>query len=225
MKQLRRIMWGIVLVVIGVVYALNALEVTDIDIFFKGWWTLFIIVPSFISMITDKNKTVGIIGFVIGLIFLLSARELIDLRMVWKLIVPLIIIVTGLSLIFKDTFNKAARENIKKLKNSGSLRSVSAVFSTQSDECNGQSFTGAQYSAVFGTVNSDLKGAYLERDSLIKVKSIFGSVNITVPDGVNVNVVSNTLFGGVSNRIPSNKANEITIYVEAFCLFGNAEIL
>lgn len=218
-------MWGIVLVIIGVVYALNALKITEIDLFFKGWWTLIIIVPSFISMATDKNKTIGIIGFVIGLLFLLSARGLVDFRAVWKLIIPLIIIIIGLSLIFKDTFNKKARESIKKLKNSGSLRSVSAIFSTQADDCSAQSFTGAQYSAFFGTVNSNLTGAYLERDSLIKVKSIFGSVNITVPDGVNVNVVSNTLFGGVSNRISPNKANDLTIYVEAFCLFGNAEIL
>ena len=47
MKKAGNILWGIVLIVIGVIFALNALDITSIDIFFDGWWTLFIIIPSF----------------------------------------------------------------------------------------------------------------------------------------------------------------------------------
>ena len=45
MKKLNGIVWGIVLVAAGVLLGLNAFGITDIDIFFDGWWTLFIIVP------------------------------------------------------------------------------------------------------------------------------------------------------------------------------------
>ena len=44
MKKFKRILLGALLVVIGVLFALNALEITNIKIFFDGWWTLFIIV-------------------------------------------------------------------------------------------------------------------------------------------------------------------------------------
>ena len=37
----------------GVIFGLNALEITDINIFFDGWWTLFIIVPCFIGLFKD----------------------------------------------------------------------------------------------------------------------------------------------------------------------------
>lgn len=224
MKQISRIMWGIVLVALGVIFALNALEITDIDIFFKGWWTLFIIVPSFISVFTDKDKTGGIIGLIIGLMLLLSARGLIDWSMIWKLAIPAAIIVIGLELIFKDTFNKKAREEVKKLKNCGVLRSMTAAFSTKNDDCTNQTFGGAEYTAIAGTVNCNLSGAYFERDVLIKINNVLGNVNITVPDGVNVQVTSHSFFGGVTNRIMNNEANYITIYVEAYCLLGNVEI-
>ena len=40
MKKFRSIVWGIVLVIVGVIIALNDLEITNIDIFIEGWWTL-----------------------------------------------------------------------------------------------------------------------------------------------------------------------------------------
>lgn len=224
MKQVSKIMWGIVLVALGVVFALNALEITDIDVFFRGWWTLFIIVPSFISVFTDRDKTGGLIGLLVGLMLLLGARGYVDFRMMCKLAIPAVIIVIGLDLIFKDAFSKKAKEGVKKLKDGGPLRAASAVFSTHDDNCSGQTFNGADYTAIFGTVNCNLQDAYLERDVLIKVKNLLGTVNITVPDGVNVEVRSQSIFGGVTNRIPNNEANTLTLYVEAYCLLGNVEI-
>ena len=56
MKKFKSIIWGIVLVAVGVIVALNALEITDIDIFFEGWWTLFIIIPCFIGIFTSREK-------------------------------------------------------------------------------------------------------------------------------------------------------------------------
>ena len=50
MNNFKNIIWGIVLVIIGIIFGLNALEITNINIFFSGWWTLFIIVPSFIDL-------------------------------------------------------------------------------------------------------------------------------------------------------------------------------
>ena len=224
MKQVSRIMWGIVLVALGVVFALNALNITDIDVFFKGWWTLFIIVPSFISVFTDKDKTGGIIGLSVGLILLLGCRDLIDLRTIWKLIIPVVIILIGIELIFKGAFDKKAKEAIKKLKNSGQLKSSSVFFSNKTENYAGQTFNGADFSAVFGRLDCNLNGVYLERDVLIKINNVFGTVNITVPDAVNVTVTSNSLFGGVTNRIPQNDANMLTIYIDAKCLFGSVEI-
>ena len=66
MKNVSRITWGIVLVTVGALFALNALSITDIDVFFDGWWTLFIIVPCAIGLFTDYDKTGHLIGICIG---------------------------------------------------------------------------------------------------------------------------------------------------------------
>ena len=45
MKRISSVLWGVVLIAVGVVLALNAFEITSINLFFDGWWTLIIIVP------------------------------------------------------------------------------------------------------------------------------------------------------------------------------------
>ena len=53
MNKLSKVIWGLVLIVLGIIFGLNALEITNINVFFDGWWTLFIIVPSFIDLFKD----------------------------------------------------------------------------------------------------------------------------------------------------------------------------
>ena len=57
MNKTSSLIWGLILVCVGVVFGLNALDLTDINIFFKGWWTLFIIIPSIISLCKNEGKT------------------------------------------------------------------------------------------------------------------------------------------------------------------------
>lgn len=224
MKQTSRVMWGIVLVFLGAVYVLNILEITDINLFFKGWWTLLIIIPSFISMFTDSDKTGGIIGLTVGLMLLLGCRGYVDFRVMCKLVVPVIFIFVGLMLIFKNAFNKETNEKMKKLKNNVDMRGFSAVFSTKNDVVSMKFFDGANYTAICGTVNSDISSAFIEKDVLIKVENILGNVNISVPENVNVSVTSHSLFGGINNRVVNSDANAVTVYVKAYCLLGNAEV-
>ena len=77
MSNLSKILWGIVFIVIGIIIGLNALGVTNINIFFDGWWTLFIIIPCLIGLFDNdsEGKTGNLIGIVIGVILLPSDKR------------------------------------------------------------------------------------------------------------------------------------------------------
>jgi len=115
MNNFKNIIWGIVLVTIGIIFGLNELNITNINIFFDGWWTLFIIVPCVIGLFNDDEKTGSIIGILIGIILLLGCQAIITFDLVWKLMLPLVLIVIGLSFIFKDAFNSKINKEIKKI--------------------------------------------------------------------------------------------------------------
>ncbi len=225
MNNFKNVLWGIVLVIVGVIIGTNSFGLTNINIFFDGWWTLFIIIPCFIGLFTDKDKTGSIIGLLVGVILLLSFNGIIDFDTIWKLLLPCIIVIIGLSLIFKNVFNTKVNEEIRKLNSSKKdSKGYFAAFSGQNIDLSNEEFTGTDINAVFGGVKLDLRNAKIDKDALINASGIFGGVTILVPEDVNVKVKSTSLFGGVDNKIKNDNTNSKTIYINATCLFGGVDI-
>lgn len=226
MKRISDIMWGLILIIIGVILGGNALDIFNINLFFDGWWTLFIIVPTFIGLVTERDKTGNIIGLIIGLLLLLSCRGLFDFKLIWKLIFPLIFVIIGLSLIFKNNINKEVSEKIKKLnENLSSNDGYTAIFSGQNLNFDGEEFKGSNLNAIFGGIKLDLRKAIINEDIVINASSIFGGIDIYIPDNCKVKIKSNSIFGGVSNNKKCNvDDNSYTIYINASCMFGGVEI-
>lgn len=224
MKKASRILWGAVLVALGVIFALNAFHITDIDVFFDGWWTLFIIIPCAIGLFTEREKTGNIIGIVIGVFLLLCCQDILSFSLLWKLLIPALVIIAGLKLVLTGIFGNKANELVKKLKLEGkTIGSSCAVFSGCDMNYDNQVFEGAELTAVFGGIDCNLKNAIIEKDCAIKISAIFGGVDIFVPDHVNVKVNANCIFGGISNKTAVHK-DAPTIYISGICIFGGAEI-
>lgn len=228
MKNLSNVLWGIVLVAVGVILALNAFKITDISIFFNGWWTLFIIVPCFIGLFDNNGgKTGNIIGIVIGVLLLLSCQGIINFDIVWKLFLPIILVIIGLSFIFKNTISNSVNNKIKEINkknNNKENKEYASTFSGQKLDFSKEEFTGCSTSAVFGGMDLDLTDAIIKEDVVINASSIFGGIDIHTPKDVNVKVNSTSIFGGVENKVKNNDSNKVTIYVNATCLFGGVEI-
>jgi predicted membrane protein len=225
MNNIKNILWGIILVIIGVIIGLNTIGITDIDIFFDGWWTLVIIVPCFIGLFTNKDKTGNIIGLLVGVILLLGMQNIIDFNLIWKLLLPSIIVIIGLSLIFKNTFNSKINNEIKKLNNKNTKNNeYCATFLGQRIDFPNEEFKGATLNSVFGSITCDLREAKIKEDVVINASSVFGGIDIIVPDDVNIKIKSNSIFGGVNNKKKNNEDKKYTIYVNASCLFGGVDI-
>lgn len=225
MKTFRNVLWGLVLIAVGAVCGLNALGITDLELFFDGWWTLFIIVPCAISLFTEPGKTGSLIGLGLGVALLLHCQDVLSFSVLWKLALTFALIVAGLSLIFRNLFNRGARRVARRMRQAGvTAREHTATFSGQKISYAGQEFTGADLTAVFGGVECDLCGAAFSGDTVINACSVFGGVELHVPEGVDVRVSSTGIFGGVSNKHVSAPAGAVTVYVNATCIFGGVDI-
>lgn len=226
MNRMRNVLWGLVLVALGVIFGLNALEITDINLFFDGWWTLFIIVPCGIGLFKNNGKILNLIGVVIGVILLLVCRDILDMQMMAKLIVPIILVISGVAFIFKDAFKGETVRKIKELhKGKIGSNAYCSTFSSQKLNLNGQPFTGAEMTAVFGGIECDMRNAIIEEDVLLEVSAIFGGIDIFVPENVCVKVSSTSIFGGVDEKRNYNPVGDVpTIYINALCLFGGVDV-
>ncbi|MDD4375901.1 MAG: LiaF-related protein [Clostridia bacterium] len=215
--------WGILFVLIGLAIGLKAFNIIDSSIFFNGWWTLFIIVPSITSMIKEGVKPSNSISLIIGILLLLSATGIYTWDFTSKLILPIIFVGIGISIIFKDFFNKSIN-TIKSINKDGIVE-YNAIFASQEILVPAEEFKGAKINAIFGGVELNLKNAIISKDIVIESNAIFGGVEITVPSNVKVKVSSTPIFGGVNNKANiQNDKSVHTIYISCTCMFGGVEI-
>ncbi len=225
MKKLNTIIWGIVLVLLGVIWGLNATGITQIDIFFDGWWTLFIIVPCLVGLFTGGDKGGNVIGILVGVALLLASQDVLSFSLLWKLAVPVIIVLIGLKMIFQSFGSEKSRQIEQQVKEkNGKLQQHCATFAGVTADYTGEVFEGAELTAVFGGVKCDLRQAVISADAVLRVCAVFGGVTVLVPDGVNIKVTSNSIFGGMTNKKTNQKENAVTVYVTGSCIFGGADI-
>lgn len=226
MKKGFSITIGLLFITVGIILCLNLTGITNIDIFFDGWWTLFIIVPSISSIITSKEKASGLVGLIAGVLLLLAARDIIEYSVIWKFLLPTALIIIGLAIIFKVIFRGKIEDKIKEINsNNTDSKSCTAVFSGQDIKIKDK-FEGATYTAIFGGIEVDLRDAKIKEDVVINTTSVFGGIEITAPYDVKVVVSSNSIFGGVEDnrKIKNEEKDTKVIYINATCVFGGIDI-
>ena len=229
MKQLKPIIWGIAIIALGVIFGGNALGLFNLNVFFDGWWILFIIVPSVISFFTEKDKLMSLGTLAAGIILLLAAQNVFSYDVAWKAILAVFLIIIGLSIIIKSTFhNKNDEEVAKKIKDLGdgkTMDSQMAIFSGSDRIYQDETFSGSNLVAVFGGVSLNLKKAKIEKDTVIKAFTLFGGIDIIVPDNVKVKLKSGFIFGGFSDeRKNISEKGKYTIYIDAAGGFGGINV-
>ncbi len=122
-KNYSSFIWGGLLILFGMLLAGKALNLFTFDIFFDGWWTLFLIIPCFIGLFNHTgDKTSYLIGLAIGIFMLLSAQGFITWSMFGPLCLAAILVFIGLNMILpkKQKDQNYTSENYKTYQNSGS---------------------------------------------------------------------------------------------------------
>ncbi|MDO4760074.1 MAG: LiaF-related protein [Candidatus Saccharibacteria bacterium] len=229
MNKLRAIIWGLAIITLGVIFGGNALGVFNIDIFFEGWWTLFIIVPSAISLITEKQRFASLVFLSAGVLLLLAAQNVMTYEVAGKVILAVFLVTAGLMIIFRGLIHsnndKEVEKKVQDLENDKAMDSQTAIFSGSDRVYNGEVFSGANLVAVFGGAELDLINAKFEKDTVIKAFCLFGGIDIKVPEDVQVKIKSGFIFGGASDdRKGETGKGKYTIYVDAAGGFGGISV-
>ena len=222
MKKSVSILWGMSFIIVGLIIGLNALGITNINIFFDGWWTLFIIVPCFIDLFDGDDMIGSIIGILIGILLLLCCQDIITFDLIWKLALPIILVLLGISIIFKSTINI---NNKLFQKNTNKVEVYCATFGEQKINLANEKFKGANLTSIFGMIECNLTESKFTEDNIIYATAIFGVIDIIVPDNVKVVVKSLPIFGGINNKRKNPKKENVkTIYIKGISIFGGIKI-
>lgn len=217
MKKISTVIVGIVFIIVGVIVGLNSFGITNINIFFDGWWTLLIIIPAINGLVTDEEKTGSIIWLIIGITLLLGCQDLISFDILWKLTLPVILVFIGLSIMFNNNGKKSSKNTDD--------NEYCACFSGQTIKFDGKDFKGTKVNAIFGGITIDLTNAKVKDGAVIDATAVFGGVTILIPEDLKVEIKSTSVFGGVSDKTKNKeKKDKITLHVNGCSIFGGVDI-
>ena len=213
----RNLFWGIVLIVVGILFLGRNMNWWNFSIFFEGWWTLFLIVPSIISLVRKESMGTSFLILVLGVLMLLASQNVIEWSTIWKVFLPIIIMVVGLSIIFGN--RKVKTKMVK-----GNAKEYVAIFSGV-DEVINKIESDFKMTAVFGGIELDMRDVVLESDLVIDCFTLFGGIDIRLPKDVVVKVNGLPIFGGVENKYRNNHEAKVTVYINHTTICGGVDLI
>ncbi len=197
--MMKKMLCGLMVVLLGVVFLLHNLEILPYSFEIFKYWPIFIMLIG-LGDVFDRGRIQldSIILIAIGGIFLLCNFDLLSFDLIWKLFFPAIVILIGLAIMFpKYKSNKELAEVIHDKSNE---TTISGVFSNTNSKNTFNSFSKGNVNAIFGGATLNLSDAEFSEKAVCQVTSIFGGVDLILPEDVSVNIEGLTfVFGGLDD--------------------------
>jgi len=110
-----------------------------------------------------------------------------------------------------------------KIKSAVNAREYVAVFGEVNDKIK-EITSDFKAISIFGGVDLDLRKAKIDKDVIIECTTVFGGIDIKLPDNVKVKTSGVPIFGGAENK-HIEEEGKYTIYINYVCIFGGIDIL
>ena len=212
--QSHGIVWGIIIIAIGVLFLLRNLDIFYFDSIWQFWPVILIVIG--VSKITSSshpgNVLPGLILAGVGTVFLLQSLDVLPGR-IWQYIWPGILIAVGASMLAKHldwglpppagtSTDSGAGGNGAPVDGSPADRiHVEVVFGGDRRRVISRDFEGGKIAAVFGGVEVDLRGAATTRKEIVlQADAVFGGVELMVPETWITEVRGAGVFGGYIDK-------------------------
>lgn len=217
---------GAALLLVGLLLLLNNLNLLDFGRVWRWLPSLFILLGIWQLYVNNFRFFIGpliLIGG--GLLFQLSALGALGIDSVFDLW-PLILILVGGSILMERLgieFPGLPGPN----RDPDSLNLL-AIFNSADDRIESESFEGGELTAIFGSVEVDLRPAILATQPVtVNAFALFGGVEMKIPETWRVRKDIIGIFGGTDDSRkakPESDGEPVDLIVTGFALFGGIEI-
>lgn len=229
-KSNGRYVIGLIIIGVGVIALLNNFGITSISLEYVSnlLWPLLLLLVG-INFITRRHLPALVTGAIlVGLGTLFFGRNAglfyVDMTDFWKGFWPVILILIGVNILFKDANNTR-----------GNLAIMGAVDKTK----DAWELKSAEYTAIMGGIDLDVRKArFAEREISLSLTAIMGGITVILPDDVAATCNGTAIMGGVeimgrgSGGIVGNISTQIgdlekapkVLHLNCNCIMGSIEI-
>ena len=228
---------GLLFIAVGVGYLGNEISVfpwQNFTLFFPGWGSLFMIVPSLYFLIRKPWSWFWMFTLLVGVLILLSNMEKYSFGQAAAIILAVLVILIGLRVIFTPLFRRMKRKHWQKkkgimfgdahVKESGDATYV-ARFGDKNVDLSGQVLTAATIEIFIGDMDFFANNAIIKDCAVLDVKTTIGNVDIHLPSYVRVVLTPTVFMADVQNHhVDDPDPNAPVVYINAECSLGDISI-
>ncbi len=234
-----RIVGGIALIAIGVLFWFEKAGVFDFPHWVFSWQTLLILIGVVSGIKHNFKNSAWIILIAIGSIFLIS--DYIPGLHLRFYTIPMVLILIGLVFIFKpkNKYHYYQRYKYRRGKwnnghESGAFNttdeylSINNVFGGVKKNVITKNFKGGEINNTFGGCEVNLMQADIENEAVIDLNSTFGGVRLIIPPHWQIKSDVTTVMGGLEDKRPMANPNLINeqkiLILKGNVFFGGIDI-
>jgi predicted membrane protein len=245
-----RIVWGGILILLGIIYALDSFNVLSAGDILEFWPLILIgIGATKISQARfSSQRTAGFILVAIGGVFLLRSFHLVWFR--GRDLWPAVFLLVGGFLVWQalarrrapgggdgekspgERVLESAREGLAGSRDGqrevGSVLNEFAFMGGGDRVVRAQDFRGGEITAIMGGFGIDLRGAAIAGDSAtINIFTLWGGVDLKVPEDWNVTVAGAPILGVFTNSARAFRQGDAaakTLVVKGVAIMGGVEV-
>jgi predicted membrane protein len=220
---------GAIILAIGTIFLLNNLGYVQAR-HLLDFWPVLLIFAGLVKLADPCRRAWGVILIFFGVFLLLN--QLGTRHFSWGEFWPIVLIAVGAMAMWSAIQARKLAETLPQA-DDGDPRTTlneSAVFGGIQKRLNGKEFRGGQLHAMFGGIEIDMRDADIaENEAVLYANSIFGGIELRVPETWYVAARGQGIFGGFTDSTKYNGPGDPdkpkkTLIVMGMAVFGGVEI-
>lgn len=220
-----QIVFGLIIIAIGVIFTLDNLHLIYAHDYLRYWPVLLILfgIVKFMQPSGSPGRIFGLLLAVFGTALLLDKLHIFQEFEIWDLW-PLFLVILGGSMIMKSRSYPRIAGDV--LESDSTINGV-AIMSVFKRTNSSQDFRGGQLTAIMGGCEIDLHQASIKdpNGAVIDVFTLWGGIEIRVPDDWAVDVQGIPLMGGFDDKTHPPKGGSVKkLIVKGTVVMGGMEI-
>lgn len=221
----QRLIIGAFILLIGVLALADNLHFFNAQDIIRFWPTVFIVVGA-LKLSNTRTRSGTFVGgglVLLGISMTLNYMGIISfhLRDWW----PLIIIMAGLAMIFKDKLRDADGNGLCAQENTNESNiDVVAVMSGHQGNVASQDFRGGSVTAIMGGAEIDLRNAVIQTEAVIDITAFWGGVSLKIPKDWRVVNNGIAFLGGIDDSSEPTIDASKRLIITGTAVMGGVEI-
>ena len=214
---------GLIIVIVGVVFLLQNLNVIDSGSVFR-FWPVILIVLGLKHLIEARDRGAAVGGVLLtsaGALLLLNSLHVVAIRY-WQLW-PLLLISFGFQMLMRS-WSPPGPPELTDAETAQSFTSSAFLGGIKRRNCS-KAFRGGAASVVMGGIELDLTKAEMEGNTaVVRISAMMGGVEIRIPETWSLETRIVPLLGGVEDKtIPPRDSSKVLV-LQGSVLMGGVEI-